>query len=503
MKYIKRFIIIILIISIAISQISCDKLSKQNNNTIINKINKNEVQNFVNKSINKEQLNIAVLQSNRLNPIFNLNKEIYYIFQLCYEPIISYNKNGYTLILAESIVNENKKVIKIKLKDNIYFHNGKKMDAYDVLETYNLRYKINNPYFKALLNYINYIKVESRLILKINFKYASAMNMLILTKIPIINFDKKLIYNKDYIPYGTGPYKIENVQSKEYIFLEANNQYYKGVPHIRNIKVFLVKDKDYEYNLFKKWTTDLLICDQKIYSNDFSDELYKKEEYITNIFELIIFNNKSYPTSRNDVRQKIYSLIDLSKILNSSYNNQIVHSYYPIFNGYLDFKNVPEKKEVNIKKLWKNNVIILTNIENRNRVELCYQLKDLLEQNDFKVELKIVDFDQFNECLENGDFNLAICGLKLDYFIDFNSIKEIFGNYLSNMWIYADVDKTEKDKLFENINNINQKMADYMPFIGLGFRKGEIIYDKRISLPITPYFTSPLNNAELWKVISQ
>jgi len=180
-----------------------------------------------------------------------------------------------------------------------------------------------------------------------------------------------------------------------------------------------------------------------------------------------------------------------------------VHSYYPIFNGYLDFKNVPEKKEVNIKKLWKNNVIILTNIENRNRVELCYQLKDLLEQNDFKVELKIVDFDQFNEFLENGDFNLAICGLKLDYFIDFNSIKEIFGNYLSNMWIYADVDKTEKDKLFENINNINQKMADYMPFIGLGFRKGEIIYDKRISLPITPYFTSPLNNAELWKVISQ
>ncbi|MEZ0535906.1 ABC transporter substrate-binding protein [Caldicellulosiruptoraceae bacterium PP1] len=503
MKFIKQSILIILIIIITINFSSCSNLNenKYNSSQIIHKINYNTNYSLNLRNINND-LFLSIVEPITLNPVLNNNAETKYLLELCYEPLFRIDNGVIIPILADKIdISDNYRIINVKLKNNVFFNNNQRLKSSDVYQSFMLSKNINNDLYKNIKESLIELYIINDLNIRFIFKNSTYYNLFLLQDIPIIKFDKNRIYEKEYIPFGTGPYMVSSVKPKDELILTSNNLYYKNQPHINTIKVKYVKDLKGELNLFNSKLTDLLISENSDWKYNFDSNYYNYIDFTTNIFECILFNERKYPTNIIEIRKNVYSLIDISKILNDSYYGQLEENYYPIHPYFL--KNNLKPKKYKPKISWYNpkKIIILVNQENKYRISLAYYLKDILEANKFQVDLQIINFNDYSNKINNGEFNIAICGLRVDTPIGFNTLFGIAGSNIISKWIFNDIYNFKSvDDFNQKLKDINVKMENYFPFIGLGFKKGSIIYDKRFNIIIKPQFNIPINNSNLWLI---
>ncbi|MFN8577162.1 MAG: ABC transporter substrate-binding protein [Candidatus Sericytochromatia bacterium] len=267
----------------------------------------------------------AIENFDPINSESQINSEIIsnlYSTLVTYRTKITDTKQSYgdiVPLIAEDInINSNRKIYNFKLRNDIYFHNGRNLTAFDVKHTIE---RLANPKvlpsgqawifrdvpIKGLEKYsrdvrnnvkepdLSGVKVLDDYIVQIELTRATplflkSLAMPIFSIIPKEETDK---WGKEFgvHPVGTGPYKIDRVTAEQIFFTKNPNYFEKDLPKIDNLIYKVVSSVEDEYKLFEQGRLEQTsIPDSKI------DDLLEKENFnklSVNVFDKNSFNDKS------------------------------------------------------------------------------------------------------------------------------------------------------------------------------------------------------------------
>jgi len=228
------------------------------------------------------QIILPVTKINSLNPLTVNNESYFYFNKLIFEGLFEFDENFQVKNeLVEDYTFKSHNIVSIKLKDNVYWHDGEKLKAEDIAFTINtIKYASNEIGYKKMwkvfagshnysnINNIIYAKVidDSNIEIEFNEGVVNKLEMLTFPIIPRHRFVsgvesvqayKKALEEDNYIPIGTGPYKFVNYEKNKSIELVANENYRNKRPYIDKIIGKILEDEELALTAFETGQVDL------------------------------------------------------------------------------------------------------------------------------------------------------------------------------------------------------------------------------------------------------
>jgi len=308
-----------------------------------------------------EYIEGIVGQPQHLNPVISdLNSADKDLVRIIYSSLFKYDNEGKLQNdLTENYeLSEDKMTYTIHLTDNIFWHDGEKLTAQDVLFTANL---ISNPSYKSPLRF-KWNDVEVNLIDEktISFKTAAPLvgfiNNLTFGILPKhlweeVNPEKFPLTDLNLNPIGSGPFKFHSLQkdSRGNIIsykLLSNPNYYGNKPYISKLTFIFHTDEDVveAYN-----TKEIMgmngISAQKI------PEIKKIQS--TNLhkinapwyFAVFLNQTKSLPLSYDEVREALAYATNRQEIIDSVLGGNAQPAFSPFAPGSFGYTDDIKKFE--------------------------------------------------------------------------------------------------------------------------------------------------------------
>lgn len=472
-----------------------------------------------------KQINIAIYNFDTINPLLSKNKDIQYIDKLIFRSLLNINKNfELENDLAEEISKINDKTYIVKIKENIYWHDGTSFTTKDVKFTIEAL-KAKDTIYKQNVNKILNTEIIDESTIKVFLDEPVSFFEYMLT-FPIISSNS---YNKDNLesisslPVGTGIYKIKEINQNQ-IKLEKVNSTLK----ISEININICKDVKNMYLDFSKQEQDLIIT-QNVYYEDyigtmgFNVDISKGRE-----FEYIAINNEKKILQNKEIRKAIAHAIDRKEIIYTVYNNKYNISNFPLDYGcYLykqdekeDMYNPNISKSILVKEGWtykngywkkQNNILefnLLVNQEKETRVTVAELIKEQLKKSGIKINIIKVNTNSFNNYVKNKNYDIILTGNIVPIYPDLNSY---FGeNNLSN-YRNEEINTTlkeipyieDKELLKQKYNMIIEIYNNEMPFISLYNNSNFILYSKDLKGDISGNWYNIFYNIENWYKVKE
>ncbi|MFD3155875.1 ABC transporter substrate-binding protein [Haloimpatiens sp. FM7330] len=430
-----------------------------------------------------------------LNPFYQNNRITFTVNNALYSPLYIMDKNETRYYLAKSIKESSDKLTyTLKLKDNLKWHDGKKITADDII------FSINTILDKKQ----NIGDRESFLIDGKQIQMKKLDNVTLEIKLPQVYIPFKAVLGglrpipkhifegesdiakspKNNEPIGSGPFKFKEWKKGEYLTLERFNDYFDGKPHLEKIVYRILSDKNSKSIAFENGEINTTYVGEKNfnkYSKDQNFKTYKFDECMPNY---IMFNYENKNLQKKEVRQAISYAInkqDLLKSVFESINNaKPAYSVFPSSTLYYTDKvehydyNLAKAKELMKKSNTKNitlkfayiagsqNDINQFNVVKANLKEIGIDVKPVaLEQQAYFSQL-------FGETKKTFDMvlNAYVCGTDPDaysgLFVKGGSMN--WNSYSSNpeldeLWKKASVEK-DTNKRKEMYETIQKKLAE-------------------------------------------
>ncbi len=301
------------------------------------------------------------------------------ITKLVFASLFSYDKDGILkkdLADDYQVVDGGKKYI-IHLKKNVFWHDGEKFSADDVVYTGNIAKNADYGAVGVISDIrlawkgVNIKKEDDYTVIfsfekpRVDFLHVLTLGILpehIWSKIPIEQFGTSE-YNVK--PVGLGPYEFADVSLdsdnlvKEYV-LRAFDKYYKGEPYITKFSFKFFEDRNKILPAYKSGQISGVVLDIK-------DELEKIPEANKSFMQLPSFyavfmnKNKSVPLAFKEVRQALVLATNRDEIIDTIFGElaePVSSTLLPGMNGY-DSKfaqsefNIQKAKEILEKNGWK------------------------------------------------------------------------------------------------------------------------------------------------------
>ena len=416
---------------------------------------------------------------NTLNPLLSENLFYYHFSKLIFEGLFELDNNLDVIpVLAKDYsIREDGKVINIKLKENVRWHDGEKFDAEDVAFTINtIKFASEDTIYKKMLNdtfgsfspaninrIIN-VEIIDPYELNIVFdrSFSHSLETLTFPIIPKHKFvtdrENKKSYiaalsEENYTPIGTGPYKFKNYEKYKTITLSFFNEYREGRPYIDEIKGKVLEDEELILTAFETGQVDLTIpidIDWEKYDQNNRIRIY---EFISQNYEFLGFNfsNKILGGENGKRIRKAFAYgIDRQGIIQRVYLGHGTQADVPIHpNSWLLWEGAniygynPTKAREELEKIgWKDingdgfyedengeEVVfrLLTNSSNPLRLKTA----DMVVEDLNKIGIKVVKdypesipdnltdeildekWEELNQKLLKGDFDLVVLGWHL------------------------------------------------------------------------------------------
>lgn len=205
-----------------------------------------------------------------INPILATSDADKDLTTLIYSGLVRLGEDG-TIIpdLAESWdISADGKSYTVRLKDNIYFHDGEKVTANDVMFTVN---KIGNPLLKTPLRVawdgVSATAIDENTVLfNLQKPYAGFLSQLNLGILPEhiwknIPDDSWQVSKYNTEPIGSGPYKMDavtrsNIGVPEAYNLVAFKRFVLGRPFIKHLIIVCLNNKSDAYQAFANGDVD-------------------------------------------------------------------------------------------------------------------------------------------------------------------------------------------------------------------------------------------------------
>lgn len=511
----KRFSeIIFVIFIIAISILVIFFVNKKNKENI-----KEENAEIENK---KEDIRLAVLNLDTLNPILTKNRYVYDLTNILYDSIINLDENYMpSLELGESFEKLSDTKYIVKLKDVNWNNMEDKLTSDDVKFTVDKIKEHKGIYFENVKNIkeVNILDKNTLEFILFNkdkyFKYN--LTFPIMKKVE----DNVFIDSAGYgVPHGIGMYFLSKIDG-DILHFKLNEKYYgfkekNKMPDIKTVLVKRYKDANSMYTDFKEGSIDLLETGKSDVENFIGNFGYIKKPYKGRDFTFLGFNTQKVEDV--SLRQSIFYVLDKNEVLNGI--EGVSKSTFP-----LDFGSFVYKKDINTKEnldmaksilekagyeiknevLKNGNKVELNIILNKAKAEelrLGENIKSNLEKNGIKVNLYPLEREDYTNRLNTKNYDVAIITIRNNFTPSLESFfgKDNYFNYINpNMdEILKEIDnKDEKDAdiLYEKLEEIYLKD---MPFIPLYRNERYLFLSSALNGKIVPNSHNIFENFISW-----
>ncbi len=356
-----------------------------------------------------------------INPIYsNLNDVDRDIATILFSGLVKHNSSGQLIYdLAQEITNQGK-IYELTLKENIYWSDGEKITADDIVFTIET---IQNPKARSPLrpSWIG-VDVEKITDLKVVFKLEQEssifLNRLSVQLMPKhiwkdINTENIFFSNHNLNPVGSGPYRIknktqENNERISSINLEINPYYHGKKPYIQEISFVFFNNFNDLINASKRKEIDgFSTISPKDYDKIINETKFK--EYVFQIpryFGLFFNQEKREILKDAELREALNHGIDKEELISRVLSLKGIPVNSPALPELYGF-NFSEFHEFNPEK--SNN--ILDNLgfsknENNIREKLIREANDFEFKKDLQSGSQGDEVRQLQKCLfENGFYS--------------------------------------------------------------------------------------------------
>ena len=195
-------------------------------------------------------------QFNKIDVRYPTRASLVPIFDLIYERLFDWDKNGFTTLiprLAVGYETDDAKVWTVHLRKGVRFHNGREMNADDVKA--NLDWRITTPkgwkpiVYQSYLKHLNRVEVVDNYTLRLvlDQPFSSLMRVLTFAFRGVAPPEEVEKYQQQFMhhPSGTGPFKVVEIRQNDKVVLERFENYWGPRPNLDRVETsFIQSDED-------------------------------------------------------------------------------------------------------------------------------------------------------------------------------------------------------------------------------------------------------------------
>ena len=462
------------------------------------------------------ELGIISTKTRYLNPLLPEEREFQSITSLIYEGLMKLDddyKPQYCIARDHDYSKENKTII-FTLRDDVYFHNNKQLDAYDVEATINHILALaeqGKGQYSQLKYIISSVKANTKTELIVNCTRSYYGNLYAFT-FPILPIDMVNAEN----PAGTGPYYPEFFQPNQHLYLTANEAYRSGPPMVKNINILFSSTNKELINQYENGMLDAAITRSASAGQYRTGLTNLNISYRTQQLETLLMSSTKLAFPLNDVRVRkaIRYAIDFDAIINKVYMGMAQRTDTPLpsgmwlYNSNIEHEYNPEKAKALLAEAgWVeslDNDAILDQVvdgemkhlrlgvyvyeepSNSVRVQVANYIADYLKAVGIDAHVEIESFASISERLKKKNFDLCIAAFQMDTVPDpgFLLMSGNTGNYCSYSskimdGLFKDL-RASKDEFsfYQILQQIQQQFYEDCPFICMHYRSGALLTRK-------------------------
>lgn len=463
-------------------------------------------------------LTLTMLNPTTLNPLENEDITVDNVLKLIYEPLFNIDNNMQIQPNIAESYSIDGKTLTIKVKDNLYWQDGKAIGADDVVYSLDtIKDAGGSAVYKA--NMVNISSYEQTGDKTLNVYYKSPVGAAIYNMtFPII---PKHYFrgNKDadMNPMGSGYYAFDSYKLANKLTLKAAKGI-NGEPYISQINVLVVSDEDTAEKTVENNLSDAYVISAENLGEIKGDITSSAILCTSNKFEFAGFNTRNRLFATGDLRQAMVQLMNIDDIAKGIYINNITKSITPINpdSSYTDLMGVdrydPDKSTANTlilaSGLTKSDFSfkILVNSENSLRVKSAEILTRSFNDFGFNTSVDAVSFEEYTQRLQSGDFDMYLGAVELTpnmnvrALVGSNGSINFTGYSNSQMDKYIDdVDNSmDLESYKKSMNELNKYLSYELPVVGIGFHKKALVHSDRVKGDITPIFNNYYYNINKW-----
>ncbi|MDD7401084.1 MAG: ABC transporter substrate-binding protein [Eubacteriales bacterium] len=346
--------------------------------------------------------------------------------QPVYETLYRYDKDG---VLQPLLATDYERIDdthwRFKLRDDVYFHNGEKMTANDVLFSFT---RASGPDGAKVSYIMGYIDAE-------NCKVEDPTTIVIATKEPfpllgylpyigaVVVSEKEFTDDPDYAmshPVGTGPFKFVKWDKNDKCVYERNDDYWGEKPAYKNLIIRTIIEANSRVIELEAGTVDIIFdvppTDVERLSEAEDTDIVRSN---STIFEYLGMNCQKAPFDNPDFRMAIDYAIDQEALIASVYKGMAQFTPGPVTPNmkYFDDSDMTDRYDVEkAKELIKksgfdtNQTLHIWTNENTRRVNLATILQGMLAEVGLNVEVSIYELATYQSILEKGEHDFYING---------------------------------------------------------------------------------------------
>ena len=476
-------------------------------------------------------LGIVSTKTTRLNPLEPLERDIQSIYGIVYDSLIEIDDN-YKPVgrLAKSWAESNAgKTWTFTLQENVTFSDGTPMTAHDVVATtqYILEKAaqkqgeeedapvVDKGYYQNLFYFVNSVSAtdDYTVVFKTKRSYYGFLYALTYPILPAAHIQSEN-------PPGTGAYVIRHFEAQDYMWLQANSNWWKTPPSIKEITVIShMNNKDlinsYEYSRVDALFTRNVSASQ--YKTGISSVSL---DYRSRQLEVMYMNHREQALQSVNMRKAIRALINVDYIINQIYLGMADKASTPVLPGTWLSKDIPGAFDYNpelaIQLIEEDGwfdadgngvreriaadgkssnlhmrILVYEEPDNDVRVAAATYIADALRAAGFSIVLTVDTYQNVGDKLKNrGGFDLVMCSVNMDPVQDPGFLL-MSGNTMN----YGRYSSKAMDALFEQLRKavypdeyqgalyqIQDQFAEDCPFISLYYRKGVVVSRKMYTL---------------------
>lgn len=440
-------------------------------------------------------LRLSVNRFKSLDPYKNKDESMDQFFRLVYDSLFKYDRS-YNLMpeLATGYsLGEGSKSISVAINPAAKWQDGSSVSPEDVAYTiHKIKNSPNSPYYHLVANIAN--TKTSRNQIELELVQANSLEAYKLI-FPILKKDYKgtgaILNDGEFGILSNGMFSVSQYQKGKSITLKRNENYYGKKPYIDQILVNIYSDEEIRKNMFMASNVDII--DASYYDlNKYDYDIFRTSSYQSRQFDFIAFNAGRAPFDQGMNRNAVARLIDMKEAVADAYRGELQLSLFPINNGSelnavnsLTY-NKDEVKKTRLIAFEPRRLKIVTDKDDPMRHRMAYILKDDLSKAGLDSDVHGLSKLELEEVVEAGDFDIGIFSYQAPvnkdisklgksnsqlFNYDFTGINELMQG------VYQAQSKYERSQKY---TNLEKKLFESMPYLGIGFRQDFKVYNERV-----------------------
>ncbi|WP_409273690.1 ABC transporter substrate-binding protein [Neobacillus sp. SCS-31] len=463
-------------------------------------------------------LTIAVSDNPQvMNPLYANDRVTLTVQQALYAPLYFMEDGGKKkFVLAESFEpSEDQLTWTLKLKDNLKWHDGQKITADDIVFTIDsiLDEKQSSSIRGSLVFDGQPLKVEKVDELTVKFtlpqvtaSFEGALNDFFPIPKHVFEGETDLMKSeKNQAPVGSGPFKFKEFKSDQYVQLDRFDEYFAGKAKLDSIVYRVVKDPNTANISLQNGEVNMRLIDPQDYKKLDATGKFNMHRYPEGRLFYMAFNLNSKAVQSKELRQAVAHALDKKELIDSAFisadfaepaasvltPDTMHHTQDITTYDYSQSKAKELLKNGGIKEGHTLRVIYANN--NKIMESLALYTQQKLQEIGLKVELTPMDpsaYGQKTLDMATTDYDISFGGYIMGPEPDvYKSLFQSDAAYNFARYKNAEFDKlwdkaaveTDKDKRADLYKQIQETVAQDVPYLPLAYPKASLAVDKKFA----------------------